>query len=119
MKFSRVRKKFVVAKCDHKGLKPDFLRELYGALKAVQFHDILYKTFRDILYTPAHRRRGWRVRKQLAPEGKGWLGERGSWKLAFVIRGRDAPATAGGTPALLLLLFVVVEGFPEADPDVE
>jgi hypothetical protein len=39
----------------------------------VQFHDILYKTFRDILYTPARRCGGWSGGKQPAPgRGMAW-----------------------------------------------
>jgi hypothetical protein len=46
----------------------------------VQFHDILYKTFRDILYTPARRWLGLGWRNQPRPEDEGWLGERATWK---------------------------------------
>ena len=48
--------------------------------EAVQFHDILYKTFRDILYTPGRKCRGRSGKMQPRPEGEGWLGERGTWK---------------------------------------
>src|SRR5271155_6082092 len=52
------------------------LNALHGPL-AVQFHDILYKTFRDILYTPARKCRRWSGKKQPRPEGEGWHAGRG------------------------------------------
>jgi hypothetical protein len=52
----------------------------YAAFEGVQFHDILYKTFRDILYTPGRRHRSPSGRKKPAREGEGWLGERKTWK---------------------------------------
>src|SRR6202171_3709000 len=39
--------------------------------EGVQFHDILYKTFRDILYTPARRCRGLGWGKTASARGRG------------------------------------------------
>ena len=47
-------------------------RTLWHRQECVQFHDILYKMFHDILYTPA---RAWAVGIEKGPEG----GERMDW----------------------------------------
>src|SRR5580765_4267938 len=62
------------------GLKPATIYTNSRGPEGVQFHDILYKTFRDILYTPGRRHRSPSGRKKPAREGEGWLGERKTWK---------------------------------------
>src|SRR5665811_2541498 len=56
------------------GLKPTLIPRALRGPEGVQFHDILYKTFRDILYTPARRRRGrgWESTALARGQGMAW-----------------------------------------------
>ena len=40
----------------HTGAEARLSQDCFRGPEGVQFHDMLYKTFRDILYTPARRR---------------------------------------------------------------